>query len=529
MSMDDDERARVAALRAYCPPDAPEPPELAGILRIAATIAGVTTATINLLDDEVQQNYATVGFDGGVCPASDSMCRLTVIRRRPQSVVDASVDPNFTANPWVDGRLGKIRFYASSPITTRDGHIIGTLCVFDTAPRTLPPAQEQALHDLAAQVMALLERRRLAREATAAAEAKSRFLAALSHEIRTPLGGVLGMLDLLLMSELDDEQHHHANVARRSAETLLALLDGVLDLSKGEAGHVILASVPFNLVELTHDVVEVLSPLTRRHGTRISVRVEGAVPPRLIGDPNRLRQVLANLVGNALKFTVEGEVEVIVRARSGGVEIAVRDTGVGIAPEELKELFRPFAQGDAGARFGGTGLGLFISRELVRLMGGEITCESRVGVGTTMSVALHLESAVDEALAEPDVDDLRILVVDDDEVNRVVTVALLEAAGVEVEAVEDGEEAVDRVRERAFDLVLVDLELPRMDGAAIARAIRAIPSNVEMRALTGHVGGLRIDEALAAGMCSALQKPLRQADVEALLRELTSDAYANAS
>ncbi|MCA9661669.1 MAG: response regulator [Myxococcales bacterium] len=524
MIEDDDEAARVAALRRYCRMDAPAEPELEGILRTVATVAGVSTATINLLDDEVQVNYVTLGFDGGSCPKSDSMCNTTILERRSQYVCDATHDARFVRNPWVDGRLGSIRFYASAPIVTHDAHIIGTLCVFDSSPHQLDAIQQRAMEDLAAQVMALLERRRLAREAHAATEAKSRFLAAVSHEIRTPLGGVLGMLDVLLTSHLDSAQRRHATIARRSAETLLALLDGVLDLSKGEAGHVVLAEVPFDLVGLVEDVVDVLSALRLRHDIGLSYRVEGEIPAQLVGDPNRLRQVLVNLVGNALKFTTAGSVEVVVRRAGAATELVVRDTGEGIAPEELSRLFQPFAQGAAGELHGGTGLGLFICRELIDLMGGEIRCESALGVGTTMTVSIPLEEPEARPEAAGELPCVRTLVVDDDDVSRLVAQALLGSAGAEVDVAPDGATALRRVAEASYDLVLVDIELPDMDGVALTKALRALPSDVAIHALSGHVGGEKIAAGLAAGMDGVLTKPLRQADVEALLGGVLTDA-----
>jgi signal transduction histidine kinase len=399
MQVDNDEEARVAALRRYCSLDAPAEPEMLGVLRTAVALTGVPTAAINLLDEQVQHNYVTVGFAGGRCPKSDSMCRVTVVERRRQNVADAARDPRFIDNPWVDGRLGRIRFYAAAPLRTPEGHVIGTLCVFDERSRVLDDARLAALEDLAALVMGLLERRRLAREATAATEAKSRFLAAVSHELRTPLGGILGTLDLLLGSRLDPRQARLVDLARRAGETLLALLDGLLDLSKGEAGHVVLARVPFDPAGVVEDVVDVLSSLTARRGTTLEVRIEGDAPRRLIGDPNRLRQVLANLIGNALKFTSAGGVEVVVRG-GGRLSIDVRDTGDGIPPEEMARLFQPYAQGSAGARHGGTGLGLWISRELVRMMGGSLTCASTVGVGTTFTVSLAVPP-VEEAPPRP--------------------------------------------------------------------------------------------------------------------------------
>ncbi|MCU1600101.1 MAG: hybrid sensor histidine kinase/response regulator [Frankiales bacterium] len=339
------EVGRLEALRRYDLPDIPAEPELQAILRIAATVTGVPKATINVLDDTMQCNYVTTGFEGQRGPLAESMCQVVLVEKRRQYVPNALLDPRFVTNPVVDGTVNDVRFYAAAPLVSDDGYVLGTLCVFDNEPRTLTDAQRDALDDLAAQVMALLERRRLARRADEASRAKSVFLAEVSHEIRTPMNGVLGMLDLLLATDLAPEQKAQATLAHRSAETLLALLDDVLDLSKGEAGHVALSSRAFRAEELVEDVAEVLTSLATIRGLDLAVRVDGEIPV-LLGDPGRLRQVLVNLVGNALKFTVRGGVT-ITASYDDRLVLTIADTGEGIADDDLPRLFQAFQQGAA--------------------------------------------------------------------------------------------------------------------------------------------------------------------------------------
>ena len=507
--------ARLAALARYDLPDLPAEPELQAIMRIAATVAGVPTATLNLLDDSVQCQYVTEGFDGGSSPRSDAMCEVTFREGRPQHVPDARLDPRFADNPWVDGRRAAVRFYAAAPLVTDDGFTLGTLCVFDGRPRVLDPRQQEALVDLAGQVMALLDRRRLARRAQEATEAKSAFLAAVSHEIRTPMNGVLGMLDLLLSGDLQDAQRDRARVAQRSAQTLLTLLDDVLDLSKGEAGQVVLSQRPFDAVGVVTDVTSALSSLATVRGTTLVGRTDGQVPPLLLGDAGRLRQVLVNLVGNALKFTVVGGVTVASRW-DGELVLEVTDTGEGIAAEELGTLFRAYAQGAAGRRHGGTGLGLVICKEIVELMGGTITVTSEPGVGTTFTVRVPLPPAAPAARA--DLGGLRVLVVDDGDVNRLVAVGLLEVLGATADAVGSGPEAVQRLRQQTYDVVLLDHVMPGMDGPSTARAITALPGSApRLLGLTGTTEPVAVAQCRAAGMECVLPKPLRPEDLLAAL------------
>jgi signal transduction histidine kinase/CheY-like chemotaxis protein len=508
------EEQRLEALRRYDLPDLPAEPELEAVLRVAATVTGVPTATMNLLDAAVQCQYVTAGFEGSTSPRSDAMCEVTFREGRSQHVPDARLDPRFAANPWVDGRTAQVRFYAAAPLVTPDGFTLGTLCVFDDVPKELTAAQRSALDDLAGQVVALLERRRLARVAQHATAAKSAFLAAVSHEIRTPMNGVLGMLGLLLATPLDDGQRRHAELAQRSAETLLALLDDVLDLSKGEAGHVVLSERPFDPVDLARDVVDVLSALAVGRGTTLQVEVRGPVP-ELVGDPGRLRQVLVNLVGNALKFTVVGGVTVQVAHDDGWLQIAVADTGEGIAAEELSTLFSAFQQGASGRRHGGTGLGLVICKELVELMGGALGVESEVGVGTTFTVRVPLPTA---GAQEPaDLEGLKVLVVDDGEVNRMVAVGLLEVLGASADAVPSGDEALTRAQQAAYDVILLDHVMPGLDGPATARALREAGVAARLVGLTGTTLPEDLAACRAAGMQTVLTKPLRPEDLLAAL------------
>lgn len=524
---DEAEAARLVALRRYGAADMPGEQELAGLVRVAATLAGVPTATINLLEEAEQHNYVTYGFEAGSCPREDSMCDVALHERAPLHVPDASADPRFTTNPWVDGRLGAVRRYASSPLRTPDGWMIGTLCVFDERPGAFAAPVLQGLDDLAAQVMALLERRRLARRAEEAVRAKATFLATISHEIRTPMHGVLGLLELVLQEQLPAAARTNAELARRSANALLTLVDDVLHLSQGEAGHITLQPRDFDPAQLVADVGDALRVLAQRKRLELVVRTHGR-PGAVVGDPDRIRQVLVNLVGNAVKFSAGGDVvlELDSAPRPDGevdLTLTVRDRGEGIPPEELPTLFTPFAQGRSGHRHGGTGLGLAICAQIVETMGGRIEVESALGVGSTFTVHLHLPSAGGRSTTQDDGHScagLRVLVADDSEINRLVAVGLLGSLGADAEAVADGEGAVAQAAAGGYDVVLLDHEMPGLDGPAAARRIRRLPRplcDVPLYALTGRVGDEDVAACLEAGMDGVLAKPL---DVTALAAAL---------
>lgn len=511
------ERDRLAALQRYVEADVPPVAELAGLVRVAATVAGVPTATLNLLETAVQVNHVAHGFTGGSCALEESLCSVALAERSALHVPDARLDPRFADSPWVDGRLDSIRLYASSPLVTPDGWMIGTLCVFDAHPGALGPEVLLALDDLAAQAMALLERRRLERVAQEATAAKSAFLAAVSHELRTPLHGLLGVLDLLVRDELAQPARAHAGLAQRSASSMLALVDDVLELSRGEAGQLVLEEAVFDPAALVRDVGATLGVLAQRKGLTLCTRIAVDVPACVVGDPARVRQVLVNLLGNALKFTDAGGIVVGLSSTSGpdgaDLRLSVTDTGDGIPADELATLFTPYAQGGSGRRHGGTGLGLSICARLAEAMRGRLTVDSTVGRGSTFTLQVRLPVAgpgAAEALPTSCAG-LRVLVADDSPVNRLVALSLLQVLGADGEAVEDGARAVARAATGQFDVVLLDHDMPGLDGPEAARSIRALPGlagTLPIYALTGRVGSDDVASCRAAGMDGVLAKPL---------------------
>jgi signal transduction histidine kinase/CheY-like chemotaxis protein/HPt (histidine-containing phosphotransfer) domain-containing protein len=382
--------------------------------------------------------------------------------------------------------------------------------------------------------------------ADAATRAKSDFLAMMSHEIRTPLSGVLGMLHLLLDTPLTERQRHYTQTIRESGEALLGILNDILDFSKMEAGKLHLQPVDFDLGSLVARVITLLGPRARETHVALESTLAPDVPRALHGDAGRLRQVLLNLVGNAIKFTDAGVVRVDVACLDGQgtLRFAVADTGIGIAAAAQQRLFQEFSQVNdpSGRRFGGTGLGLAISKKIVGAMGGMIGVESVPGRGSTFWFTVALAPAAGEVVPEapqaaaPHVEaavpPLTVLVAEDNRVNQEVAVGLLRKRGHQVDVVADGHAAVAAVRAGTYDVVLMDLHMPGLDGIEATRMIRGLSGRkgeVPIIALSASAMRDAMERALAAGMNALLTKPIDPAALAAALARHTQRVDAGAT
>ncbi len=362
-------------------------------------------------------------------------------------------------------------------------------------------------------------------EAHTADQAKSAFIANVSHEVRTPLNGIMGMAQVMAMDDLAPLQRKRLEVVQEASASLLAILNDVLDMSKIQAGKVELEATSFDIEELARNACAAFSGLALAKDLKLELSIEPRAAGRWMGDPLRLRQVISNLISNAVKFTEAGSVTVRVDSPGAGLVISVVDTGIGLAPEELPKLFAKFSQAETSTtrRFGGTGLGLSICLHLVELMGGRIEAESQKGEGARFTITLPLardtfapapakpEQAMRKA---PRVErQLRILAAEDNASNQLVLKSLLEPLDVSLTMTGDGVEAVAAYEAENFDLVLMDAQMPRMSGADAARAIRAFEKahgrpRTPMLALSANVMTHQIEEYLAAGMDGHVAKPI---------------------
>ena len=406
--------------------------------------------------------------------------------------------------------------------------------------------------------------------AEAASEAKSAFVATMSHEIRTPLVGVLGAAELMRGTSLDRQQDELNETILSSGWALLGVLDDVLDFAKIEAGRIRIAPAPLDVAVLIGSVGRLFEPQARAKGVSLHVETEGEPLPRHLGDETRLRQILSNLVGNAVKFTEAGSVTLRLRAEapSGGAQalrFEIEDTGVGMAPDELRRMWDAFEQADGSTarRFGGTGLGLAIARRLTEAMSGSLSADSEPGRGSTFQLDLTLPAAPAEvdrgALDEGDADSAApvratggrrsadvdaggaalpasepparpadgplVLVADDNGVNRMIASRILERAGCRVETACDGAEAVAAFERIAPELILMDVSMPGMDGFEATRAVRALErrmgrARTRIAALSAHVGGTHETRCRQAGMDEVMGKPFRQSDIADALARL---------
>ena len=503
----ENEQARLEALWLYDILDTEAEELLDDLTQLAAQICEVPISLISLIDSDRQWFKSRVGLKAIETPREQAFCAHAIMDEELLIVPDATRDTRFVNNPLVTGDPN-IRFYAGMPLQTPSGYNLGTLCVIDRQPRDLTNEQKAVLKILSRQVMAHLEIRlrnkelEVANQAAAIAEttarkanqAKSEFLAHMSHEIRTPLNAIISMAELLQTTPLTSAQKDYLQTLRLGGASLLTVINDILDFSKIEAGRIDLEKRLFSIMDCVTTAVNLIQVQAEAKNLPVSTYLEASVPAHIVGDEVRLRQVLVNLLGNAVKFTEKGSVTLTVSAQPlegfnrHEIHFAVRDTGIGIPLNKQDKLFQPFSQVDTSTtrEYGGTGLGLVISKKLVEHMEGRIWIESQQNVGSSFHFTIRTEVGINKddgqsTVAPPSQADgneliqsmpRHVLLVEDNLINQKVARVILERLGCQVDLATNGEEAIQALSQQVYDVVLMDGQMPVLDGIAATQRIR---------------------------------------------------------
>jgi signal transduction histidine kinase/CheY-like chemotaxis protein len=542
------ETERLIALRNYQILDTAPEPRFDGIVGLASQLCAAPCSLISFMDADRQWFKARLGMTLQQTRRADAFCTYTIQGERGLIVRDALEDERFRTNRLVVGPP-HIRFYAGVPLISPCGAALGTVCVIDYQPREIAEHQMEGLRVLGQQVVTELELRRSRAQAQAANRAESLFVANLSHEVRTPLTAIAGFAELLQACEVfgeHDERGQWVQMIHQNTEQLLTLVTSLLDVTRLETGDLLVNPGSAYIRHLASEVYLGARPVAAEKGLKLTLKVDALVPRLLITDAQRLRQVLACLVDNAIKFTEAGGVTIRMQLESSPsgpvLRLDVIDTGPGIPDAHQPRLFECFEQADPSSTrvHGGTGVGLFISRGICERLGGSLELTGSSASGSTFTIRVPAHSDVLAEHSEPAVaeagDDRprgpggwRLLVVDDVPTNRHLMAVMLRDVAGSVEVATNGQEAVDRMERGGIDAVLMDIQMPVMDGYTATRMLRERGDDTPIIAVTAHA--MTEDEARcrAAGCDGYLAKPFRSEQLLDVLHRLLGGPSAAAA
>lgn len=562
---------RLEALEAFEILDTFPELEFDEITKSAAAICDTPIALISLIDKDRQWFKSKQGLDASETPRDVSFCGHAINNPKELfEVQDSTKDPRFHDNPLVTDSP-EVIYYLGAPLMTSDGHALGTLCVIDNKPRQISAEAKMALKALSQQVICKLEfkkqnlelesinerlrieveeRKKTEVELTVARDKaleanriKDQFLANMSHEIRTPLNGVVGITGLLLGNpQIQQEQKELLQDLDFSAHHLLRILNDILDLTRIKENRLKFQAVDFELPKFLNNLFRLLFESAEEKGIDFITDLDNKIPSFANGDPDRLGQIILNIGGNAIKFTEAGSVGINIRVLKTTpllIQFEVVDTGIGIPAENLSHIFELFGQSDSGVnrKYGGSGLGLPIAKSLIEQFGGTLDVESTVGLGSTFRFTIQLEQAkgtgpvlleqktspIKEQIAASK--SLEILLVEDNVMNQKVASRNLYKFGFQTHITANGQEALDALDKRSFDLILMDINMPVMDGIETTRRIRASESpykDIKIMAWTASVLNEDTQAILDAGMDDFISKPFRPQELYDKIMMLTA-------
>ncbi|RYY40439.1 MAG: GAF domain-containing sensor histidine kinase [Chitinophagaceae bacterium] len=521
------------------------------LVALANLVCGTQMSLVALMDEHRQWNKASEGYPVPETPRELTICSHAILGEDLFVVENALEDERFCDLPGVRNHPG-VRFYAGAPIMSMNGYALGTVCVFSDKPGQLTEVQKSTLRRLARQASLLLELRKknnqlqqIAREqlqlkqlAELAGKMQKQFLSTMSHEIRTPLNGVIGMTNLLLAEQPNAQQLEYLQSLKFASEHLLSVVNDVLDYNKITGNNLRFEQIDFNLLHLVRDISRSHAVTANGKGITLEFSVDAAVPEWVNGDPARLTQVLHNLLGNAVKFTESGGVQLKAKLLGSNIErpevyFAVHDSGIGIAEDALERVFDEFGQAHAGIsrQFGGTGLGLAITKKILELQGSEIFVQSTPGEGSTFYFTLPFNKPAEQDAARPckpedtaSFSGLSVLVAEDNQLNWVVLRKYLQVWNVEADRAEDGAIALQKAAATHYDLVFMDLQMPNVDGYEATRRLREeLRFQGAIYAITANAFVKEEQDLEALGFTGSVVKPFDRTELCARMTEVLRD------